>query len=135
MYISRYTAPSHNFLIFLCSEESIAFWVKWSDFYMWPHITQFDSFDHLTQLLDDADFAAISKQVESENAKIKEETVTTWEANFDRMFNGVEPGHYSGGAQKSWEDSMEQAVPGLKVGRCGKGDDNFSNVDWSSVVM
>ena len=24
------------------SEEAISYWVKWSDFYEWPHITQFD---------------------------------------------------------------------------------------------
>lgn len=24
------------------SEESIAFWVKWADFYMWPHIIQYN---------------------------------------------------------------------------------------------
>ena len=23
-------------------EEAISYWVKWSDFYQWPHITQFD---------------------------------------------------------------------------------------------
>jgi hypothetical protein len=125
---------SSNFLIFLCSsEESMAFWMKWSNFCMWPHITQFDLFDHLMQLLDAADFAAISKQVESEKVKTKEET-WTWEANFDCTFNGAEPGHCSGGTQKSWDDSVEQAVPGLTVGNCGRGDDKFSNVDWSHVA-
>ena len=124
------------------SEESIAFWVKWADFYMWPHIIQYSSFDELPSLIQKTDLNEVSTKIKEENDRMKADLFETWNGIFDRLFHGVEKGELGSDSSEkgmSWEEAMMDNYQ-IKVGQCGNGvpgqsNDNFESVDWSSVVV
>ena len=49
--------------------EAEYYWLQFSDFYEWPHITYFDSYDHLEEILDNMNFSAIHDKMMSENKR------------------------------------------------------------------
>ena len=49
------------------SAEAIKYWLQFSDFYVWPHITIYDSFEDLIGKIDSADLAAQSKKILEHN--------------------------------------------------------------------
>ena len=124
------------------SEESIAFWVKWADFYMWPHIIQYDSFEELSSLIQNTDLDKVSANIQQENEIMKKELFQTWNNIFDRLFNGVEKEELGKDQSKkgwTWEEAMKHNYK-IEVGECGSGapgrsNDNFQNVDYKKVVV
>lgn len=48
-------------------KSSFMYWIKYADFYRWPHITYFSSITELTQKLKSADFLAIHNKMILEN--------------------------------------------------------------------
>jgi hypothetical protein len=58
--------------------EAIRYWLAFSDFYQWPHITYFNSTDDLLLKLVSTDFQAISSKMKAYNKKVGTNLVTTW---------------------------------------------------------
>jgi hypothetical protein len=70
--------------------EAIKYWLSFSDFYQWPHITTFDSAEDLLLKLNSTDFQSISQKMKSWD--IYSEIIRSWETAFHHMFDDVEPG-------------------------------------------
>ena len=58
--------------------EDENYWLQFSDFYQWPHITYFDDMLDLEQKLNSADFARINKLMVEEVRRKKEALFETW---------------------------------------------------------
>jgi len=116
------------------SQEGIEYWVRFGDFYQWPHITTFDSFEELMTLIETVDLQTISSKMKEENERMKVELLETWEKIFHKMFEDVKPAKTQGGRPfpNSWEDGMRETYQ-IEPGRCGLGDD-VHNMDISFVL-
>ena len=68
--------------------EDEYYWLQFSDFYQWPHITYFDNMQDLEQKLEVADFQNIHKLMLEEVEKKKSAVVATW----CKALKGVETG-------------------------------------------
>ena len=55
---------------------------------MQPHITAFDNYTHLVALLDAADFPALHRAMEAENARREAGLVEGWRAVIQRVHDG-----------------------------------------------
>ncbi|CAF1062478.1 unnamed protein product [Adineta ricciae] len=64
---------------------SVHYWLNFSDFYQWPHITYYDSTDDLVQKLTTTDFASISKKMKEHNKQVKENLLTKWKEILDNI--------------------------------------------------
>ncbi len=65
--------------------EAEMYWLQFADFYDWPHITYFDSYDHLRTLMLEADFKAIHEAMEDELKFKKLKVDKTWCDISDRV--------------------------------------------------
>jgi hypothetical protein len=118
----------------MMSEEAIADWIKYADFYEWPHIETYDSWDELHEKLRAADLKATSEKMKLENVKIKQNLDETWKRNLHRMFDGVKPSRVEPrGFEESWDAGMLKYY-GITAGACGVGDDRHSK-DVSHVLI
>ncbi|CAF1526631.1 unnamed protein product [Adineta ricciae] len=59
--------------------KAIRYWLQFSDFYQWPHITYFNSTDDLVEKLMHADLNEISRSMKIYNVKLKERLHEQWE--------------------------------------------------------
>lgn len=59
--------------------EAILHWIRLSDFYTFPFVVQFTSFDHLFSLLTTTDLSAVSKNMHSYNTNDKDSIYKKWE--------------------------------------------------------
>jgi len=73
------------------NEAGLAYWLKFADFYEWPHIDTFDSWDELLTKIKAADLNAVSAKMAAHNTQMKDGLLGDWNAAFHRMFNGVPP--------------------------------------------
>ncbi|CAF0921036.1 unnamed protein product [Adineta ricciae] len=64
---------------------SVRYWLNFSDFYQWPHITYYDSTDDLVQKLTTTDFPSISKKMKEHNKQLKENLLTKWKEILDNI--------------------------------------------------
>jgi len=71
---------------------AIEHWLQFADFYQWPHVTQFSSWDDLVRKLNEADLQAISARMKVENERRWLANKLEWFRLFKRMFDGMEPG-------------------------------------------
>ena len=79
--------------------HAIEYWVKFADFYVWPNVTTFESFDDMVKKVEGGvDLKAISASMKKENKRMNEELQDTWKKNFHRMFEGVRPASEGGGS-------------------------------------
>lgn len=67
-------------------------WLALSDIYTFPHVTLFDSGEHLVQLLRTTDLEAISAKMRKSNRRMLRRLRDTWRRLFLRMFQGQAPG-------------------------------------------
>jgi hypothetical protein len=67
-------------------------WLALCDFYHFPHITYFESWDDLVRKLRAADLAAISARMAAANSRLLAELRDTWRRLVGRMFKGAAPG-------------------------------------------
>ena len=58
--------------------ESEQYWIQFSDFYDWPHIQHFDSYDHLKHLLLNSDFQKIHKNMQFEIILREKQVTSEW---------------------------------------------------------
>jgi hypothetical protein len=105
------------------SNDAVREWLGLADFYQVPHVTQFDSWDHLMQLLVTSDLNAISKRMRSYNiesaatikndwkevlAKVRKGKREKRSAFRDKVVDGHGDGHSDGnGATVSLEGGAE----------------------------
>ncbi|KAG2388532.1 hypothetical protein C9374_000696 [Naegleria lovaniensis] len=71
------------------------YWLGFSDFYMFPHVIHFDSWDHLLQLLSRTDLSKVSENMSSFNKQQRTELRKTWARVKQRIMR------YSGGVGRS----------------------------------
>ena len=64
---------------------SVRYWLNFSDFYQWPHITYYDSTDDLVQKLTTTDFPSISKKMKEHNKQLKENLLRKWKEILDNI--------------------------------------------------
>jgi hypothetical protein len=68
--------------------DAVSYWIKFSDFYQMPHITYFDSVDHLVEILETATPANLMKTSElmkEYNARVKVELTQQWKEILHRI--------------------------------------------------
>ena len=58
--------------------ESEMYWMQFADFYDWPHIQHFDTYDHLAELLSKVDLNAIHQKMKQEVALKKLRVSKSW---------------------------------------------------------
>lgn len=67
------------------SRETLKDWLKLADFYMWPFITTFSSFEELFEMLMTFDGSSVSKQMEVYNKQQEIEIKMKWNKILDRI--------------------------------------------------
>ena len=71
-------------LVFVIAD--IEYWLQFSDFYQWPHIILFDSWEDLVNKVQHTNFAEISQRMRVYNAKKKIHLIRKWKLALYRMF-------------------------------------------------
>jgi hypothetical protein len=51
-------------------KDAFLHWIRYADFYQWPHILTFDTWDGLRTLIDATDWDAVSKRMIEEAARL-----------------------------------------------------------------
>ena len=69
-------------------KESEYYWLQFSDFFQWPHLTYFDDFKDLEKKLDEADFDTIHRGMMKENKRRKAVLTNNWCKVFSKMEKG-----------------------------------------------
>ena len=64
--------------------RSLHEWLGYSDYYHFPHVTKFDSWEHLLQLLEKADLNQISSAMKDYNAQTRLDLEATWKSILER---------------------------------------------------
>ena len=64
---------------------AIKHWIKYADFYQWPHITYYESLEDLIWKLNNTNLKEVSENMKIFNKKAKEELVDKWEAILDKI--------------------------------------------------
>ena len=59
--------------------EAVMYWLQFSDFYSFPHVILFDSWEHLAKRLKTVDFADVSRKMCDHNAKELTRIAAQWE--------------------------------------------------------
>ena len=59
-------------------KDAIRYWLKYADFYQWPHVVYYSSVDDLVQKLATTDLQAVSERMKEHNAKVAFEVKQTW---------------------------------------------------------
>lgn len=67
------------------SIPSIRYWLNFSDFYQWPHITYFESIDDLIDKLPRTDFRLISKQMKEYNQQLGQRLIHKWQSIIENI--------------------------------------------------
>ena len=65
--------------------DAILHWIRLSDFYTFPFVTQFTSFEHLFRLLATTDFAAASRNMQNYNIIDKDDIYDKWQKILERV--------------------------------------------------
>ncbi|CAH1799032.1 unnamed protein product [Owenia fusiformis] len=60
--------------------EAIKYWLKFSDFYQWPHIVYFDSYKNLIEKLKSTDLRKVSDGMRKYNEKVKTDLTDRWQS-------------------------------------------------------
>ena len=86
---------------------AVAYWLKFSDIYTFPHIMHFDSWEHLLQLLSSTDLAMVSARMAAENVRLLARLEAQWSRLLKRMFGAGG----SSGNSRDGLDPGERQVP------------------------
>lgn len=95
--------------------KNFEYWIQFADFYQWPHIVLFDSWEDLFRKLVTADLNDIHEKMMAYNAKQEQVLRRQWLDILDSAFHDVPPrstvpldvGHNS----KSWEEAVLENYP------------------------
>ena len=69
-------------------KDAILAWLQFADFYQWPHISVFNSWEHLWELFRTSNLRAISTAMGDFNAMQEEKTKRKWEKISAKIVNG-----------------------------------------------
>ena len=72
----------------LNNTQAQLYWLQFADFYTWPHLQQFSSWEDLIYKLSLANFGDLHDAMVQGNAIRKEDLLTGWRA----VINGIQPG-------------------------------------------
>eukprot|EP00741_Cyanophora_paradoxa_P002856 tig00000640_g2772.t1 len=72
--------------------EDFVRWFQYADFYTWPHIQYFDSWEHLIELVTSTDLAEVSRRMREYNAVVKRDVIAKWRDVMSRAVAGERPG-------------------------------------------
>lgn len=67
------------------SQTAIRYWLNFSDFYQWPHITYFESTDDLIDKLARTDFRLISKRMKEYNTQLSQNLIHKWKSILENI--------------------------------------------------
>ncbi|CAF2048483.1 unnamed protein product [Rotaria magnacalcarata] len=81
-YYTNVTIPDPNNEV---DYSAIRYWLKYADFYQWPHITYFNSIDDLTSKLMQTNLTFISERMLEYNHKKKFELLQHWKIILNRL--------------------------------------------------
>ena len=113
--------------------KAIAFWIKYADFYEWPHIKTFTSFDDLVAQLTDPslDLRGISQRVIAYNEEMVRDLKGEWRAIFAKMFRGLKPAASEPREQKrNYDEALLSKYGARQSDRCvGDAFDGAAS-DW-----
>jgi len=70
----------------------VLYWFQFADFYVWPHVLLFDSWEHLLHLLETTDLEEVSRRMEEYNQCLQAETVQKWKSVMSRAVGNNAPG-------------------------------------------
>ncbi|CAH1779013.1 unnamed protein product [Owenia fusiformis] len=65
--------------------EAIKYWLKYSDFYQWPHIVYFDSYKDLIKKLETTDLRKVSDGMREYNKKVKTDLIQRWQTILEKV--------------------------------------------------
>ncbi|ELR18517.1 uncharacterized protein ACA1_045600 [Acanthamoeba castellanii str. Neff] len=82
-------------------------WLSFSDFYHWPHVILFDSWEDLAQKLDAADFHEISRGMLDYSDKLRRQLENKWKSVMDRMWGEV-PGPGGRKVSRNYDEAMQK---------------------------
>ena len=60
------------------SEQALGAWLQFADYYQWPHIVTFDSWEDLAAKLGSTDYVAVSNAMKSAAYTIRAHTTALW---------------------------------------------------------
>jgi hypothetical protein len=60
------------------SREAVAWWLQWADYYVFPHVLLFDSWEHLGELLRGADLPAVSRAMLAHAGALEAQLAQEW---------------------------------------------------------
>ena len=113
--------------------KAIAFWIKYADFYEWPHISTFTSFDDLVQQLTDPslDLRGMSQRVIAYNEEMVRDLKSEWRSIFAKMFRGLQPAASEPREQKrNYDEALLAKYGARQSDRCvGDAFDGAAS-DW-----
>ena len=103
---SRHPNSTHPYSPEDNDRESFLYWIKFSDFFQWPFITTFSSWEDLISKLDEADLDAIHRNMETENKKRKEKLLREWDHILASIPTDTEiPDSFDSGIKTLWNVS------------------------------
>jgi hypothetical protein len=71
-------------------EAAVRYWLGFSDFYVFPHVLLFDSWEHLVALLQGTDLEGVSKQMLAASAEQETAVAAQWERIFTSLPRAAE---------------------------------------------
>ena len=113
--------------------KAIAFWIKYADFYEWPHISTFTSFDDLVQQLtsSDLDLRGISQRVIAYNEEMVRDLKGEWRSIFAKMFHGLKPAASEPREQKrNYDEALLAKYGARQSDRCVGDAFDGAAFDW-----
>lgn len=111
----------------MSSNENIAYWIKYADFYLLPEITLYDSWKDLFEKIRNANLNEIHKRMMALNEVQKSTIKDEWTDILDRAFNNTPPRWQSmkadisgsstnkGDLESSWEEAVLRNYPSVAV--------------------
>lgn len=106
----RHVKSSHPFSpeFDLNNTEAQLYWLNFADYYTWPYITQFSSWNELKVQLISADFHALHALMVHSNAQRKDNLVAGWQAIIDK----IQPGRR---IPSSYQEALTQVVRAPRI--------------------
>jgi hypothetical protein len=59
-------------------KDAIQYWLRYADFYQWPHIIYYDSYEDLIQKMSNTNLKEVSEKMKVYNVKARNELITKW---------------------------------------------------------
>lgn len=91
--------------------DAFAYWLQFHDYYVWPHVQYFDSWEQLLLLLDTVDLQAVSRKMARHNVQLRQDLLDRWREALARAFGDDVPG--SRVVPQDFDEAMRTLYPSL----------------------